>query len=698
MEMAEAKAAGVGFTCDPRTGRQNIMLINANYGLGESVVSGIVEPDEYRLDPTPALPTVIEKRIGTKKGQSVAKEGGGTELINLDRSEGNQVLTDGQITQLGLLMLRVYEALGQGEQHQDVEWVFDGKGFMILQARPVTILPRYTYAEIKDQPDVWSDTGYRESNSMVQSTLNWRLAKLHVDAMRLAPYKDIGYPLLLGVQYHRLFEGRVYGNISAAQWVAYDAVGIIANDVESMFGFSVPLQITGNNPFRGIAGIKRLQHLIKLIVKTVKSLRNAQRFYARINHLTENWHGDGFYTVSDKDFPDLYNKLAGLIEEATLVFSVMMASATIPLMILTKELNRYFPGRGNSMVNALMVGNANITSAEHGYCLLEMAELAKSDQEVQRFLSTSRFDSMSWDKELKDKSPFKQAFRVYLNKFGHRGTGELDIINPRWRENPDYLLQTIRNSMNTADVSGLKARQQEIHQRAWQEILEKFPAYRRPLLKYWLKRAAKGSEMREMSKSVLVKVFGIFRVLALELGRRFEKRGIIQQQNDIFHIAWPEIISVLQEEWDGKGLIELVVERKERRRKMEQISLPDVIVGEVPKRVEHVKLSEGSILSGFGVASGRAVGRGRLILHPYEGENLEYGDILVAPSTDPAWTPLFLRASAVVMETGGIISHGAIVAREYGIPAVVNVHNVMKLIRGGQMVEVDGDEGKIVLH
>jgi len=141
-----------------------------------------------------------------------------------------------------------------------------------------------------------------------------------------------------------------------------------------------------------------------------------------------------------------------------------------------------------------------------------------------------------------------------------------------------------------------------------------------------------------------------------------------------------------------------VDERKDRRRKLEKISLPVLITGEVHKHVELVKSSVDSSLTGFGVASGRAVGRARLIYHPHQGESLEYGDVLVAPSTDPAWTPMFLRASAVVMETGGVISHGAIVAREYGIPAVANVLGVMKLISEGQTIEVDGDEGKIVLH
>ncbi|TGE39889.1 pyruvate, phosphate dikinase [Desulfosporosinus fructosivorans] len=697
MEMVEAKAAGVGFTCDPRTGRQDILLINANYGLGESVVSGMVEPDEYHLDPTPSLPTVIAKKIGTKKSQVVVKEGGGTEIVPSDKPERNQVLEDGQITQLGLLMLRVYEALGQGEQHQDVEWVFDGQGFVIVQARPVTVLPRYTYAEIKDQPDIWSSSGLRDSNAMVQSTLNWRLVELHLNTHTIEPIRSTGYPLVPGVQYIRLFEGRVYLNITAFQWLDYDSVGLNPADYQSSFGYPVVIKIRDKSPYHGIVGMKRLRRLTKILLKNLRIWRHERQFYSRVKRTTESWQESGFGDVLDLACIDLYNDLTSMLKEVTLVFYAMMAAAIYPHIVLTKALHKYLPGRENGIINGLMAGEAQITSAEHGYRLMELAELASHDQEAQRFLS-SEDDSLSWEKELKDDSPFKQAFRVFLTEFGHRGTDELDIINPRWGESPAYLSQTIRNSINTADVSKLKTRQKEIHQRALQEVQQKVPVYRRPILKYWLKRGIKGAEMREMSKSILVRVFGSFRILALELGQRFEERGIIQQQNDIFHCAWSEIFSILRKEWDGKGLTELVAERKDRRRKMEERSLPVLITGEVSKHVEPVKLSAGSSLTGFGVASGRAVGRARLIYHPNEGGSLEYGDVLVAPSTDPAWTPLFLRASAVVMETGGVISHGAIVAREYGIPAVVNVLGVMKSISEGQTIEVDGDEGKIVLH
>ena len=121
------------------------------------------------------------------------------------------------------------------------------------------------------------------------------------------------------------------------------------------------------------------------------------------------------------------------------------------------------------------------------------------------------------------------------------------------------------------------------------------------------------------------------------------------------------------------------------------------IVDNAPHFAKPAARGQGNALTGLGVAAGRASGSARLIRHPDEGEKLLAGDVLVAPSTDPGWTPLFLRASAIVMEAGGSLCHGAIVAREYGIPAVVNIPGVMKIIKDGQSITVDGDEGKVYL-
>ncbi len=224
MEMVEAAAAGVGFTCDPRTGRENLVLISANFGLGESVVSGAVEPDEYCLDY--AL-EITQKRIGRKEGKTIARKTGGTEFVQSAGSPAGQVLSDENIRRLGLLILRVFDALGCGEQHQDIEWVFDGKDFALVQARPVTALPRHTFAELKNQPDIWSNANLKDAFPMVQSTLNWSLMKyLAVGAGDMS-----GYKAPPGIKVLRLHQGRAYWNLSYLQWYNYDAFGITPRQI-----------------------------------------------------------------------------------------------------------------------------------------------------------------------------------------------------------------------------------------------------------------------------------------------------------------------------------------------------------------------------------------------------------------------------------------------------------------------------------
>jgi phosphohistidine swiveling domain-containing protein len=199
-----------------------------------------------------------------------------------------------------------------------------------------------------------------------------------------------------------------------------------------------------------------------------------------------------------------------------------------------------------------------------------------------------------------------------------------------------------------------------------------------------------------MSRSVMIKGLESSRLLFQDIGHRMVDRGILEKQADIYHCSLPEIIAILAGYWDGKGLKVLVSERKDLREELSRLEPPDVIIDEVPQPLLRSPETHGRILKGVGVAAGRASGTVRIVRHPGENIKLKNGDVLVAPSTDPGWSPLFLRAKALVMEVGGYNSHGAIVAREYGIPAVVNVPGVMKVLEDGEPLTVDGDEGKVI--
>ena len=697
MEMVEARAGGVGFTCDPRTGREDVVVISANFGLGESVVSGSVEPDEYRLHLN-YWPELTEKRIGRKEGMTVPGKNGGTEFVRPDKSMAGQALSDENIIKLVFLILRVFEALGSGEQHQDIEWVFDGSEFILVQARPVTALSRYTCAEIKDQPDIWSNANFRDALPLVQSTLNWSINKIGLPRMLQSPFQSVGYHIPPGLRYIRLYQGRAYLNLSLQQWLWYDALGLAPRKInESLGGHQPEIKINEKKPYAGVKGLKRIGRMLKFLLAIAKAKRKSKESFVKFNDYSEDLLKKDFKSFTNEQFIHTFFANAKVATEFTALYLLLGNSSVAPYTMLVNTLEKHFPAKGNAMANAIMAGNADITSAQHGYRLVEMAEIARSDVDARRFFSAEPFNPFLWDKHLPDNSPFKQSLRNFLAEYGHRGVYELEIMNPRWREDPSYLMHIIRSTIETANTGAIKAWQKEKADRTWQEINQKLPFHRRIQVKSLLKQALKGAEFREMAKSVIVKLYEPGRMIYQEIGCRLAERGIIEKQEDIYHCALIEISSILWGYWDGTRLAVLVAERKARRKEMEELSPPDLIIDETLHFAKPATLSSDNALIGMGVAAGSASGSARLIDHPDEGEKLQAGDVLVAPSTDPAWTPLFLRASAIVMETGGFSSHGSIVAREYGIPAVVNIPGVMKIIKDSQLITVDGDEGKIYL-
>ncbi len=693
MEMAQAQAAGVSFSCDPRTGREDVLTIGANFGLGESVVRGLVESDEYILGSS-LSPEIRHKKIGSKELMSVACKEGGTKTVNAELYK-SQVLSDEQIEKLGVLIMRVFEAMGEGESHQDIEWVFDGKDIILVQSRPVTALPKVAFAELKDQPEIWSNANIKDAVPMVLPVLSRSAIKNNINEILGSPFKIIGYQMPEGLQQVKIHKGRAYLNLSAIQWYNFDALGIYPKETNKNFGGHQPeIEIREKKPYGGIKGSKRLWRMVKFFRAVARYKKKADSYFAGSTDFAAAFLKKDMQSLADKELVGLSESIFKAAREFAPVF-MMMTGAGASLSMLVKVMDNYFPGKGDSLVNALMAGSGNITSAQHGYRLVELAEIVRNDPNAQEFFSSEAYNPLLWEKELSDNSPFKSEFRKFLDEFGHRGVYEMDISNPRWNEDPSYLLNSIRSMIDTADIRKIRLQQKEKAVSAWKVVNTELPLHRRVFIGYLSKQSSKGMELREMAKSVYTRLLEPLRVMALEIGRRFEGKGILLKQNDVFHCAWIEIFSILNKDWDGRGLSALVEERKSRFEKMTALSPPDIIIDNTPQHSVRNLQPHGKFIQGMGVAAGKASGTARLIRHPDEGIRLNSGDVLVAPSTDPGWTPLFLRASAIIMETGGYFSHGSIVAREYGIPAVINIPGVMNFLKDGRHVVVDGDEGKV---
>ncbi|HAG09843.1 MAG TPA: pyruvate, phosphate dikinase [Desulfotomaculum sp.] len=702
MKMVEARAAGVAFTCDPQTGREDLFVVNANFGLGESVVSGAIEPDTYYLDASAyyAVPRLKAKKTGAKQGMTMTCAGGGTRFVPNGDMASQQVLPDENIEKLGLLLARVFESLGECEEHQDVEWAFDGHNFVLLQARPVTALPCYTFDALKNKVQIWSNGNYRDALPMVISPLHRRVMKDGIDTIQYTSLSGPGYPIPEGFKFSRLVKGRLYCNVSALQWAYYDCSGMLPRDFNPNWGGHQPgIEIEDADPYKGEIGLERQHRGMKGVSLIMEAAANASGTFAEVAHSVESLIGSGFSQIPDQGFIDKYNELGQIIKAYCEKFTFLSGVGTFPFVMLLQKLAGYLGPETILVINGLMVGGeSGITSADHGYRLMEMAQLARQDEAAVQYLTGDNFDPRSWEDHLPENSSFKKEFREFIKGYGHRAVYELDIINPRWEEDPSYLMDIIKSSMATANPNQWKAMQKEKFERAWREVLKKAPPDELTEMRKGIREAQEGAAVREMTKSVLVMALKPYRLIALELGRRFSQRGIIEEQSDIFYCSWPDLVSILEGDWNGDGLRTLVAARKASRREKETLAPPDVVLGKEPIFAEPVVQDSGNYLQGVATAAGKASGIARLISHPGEGNRLQPGDVLVAPSTDPGWTPLFLKACAVVMETGGYLSHGSIVAREFGVPAVVNVPGVMKAIQEGQKIVVDGDEGKVFLQ
>ena len=299
------------------------------------------------------------------------------------------------------------------------------------------------------------------------------------------------------------------------------------------------------------------------------------------------------------------------------------------------------------------------------------------------------------------KSPsIKPAWDAFMDKFGHRGPGEIDIHQLRWNENKDGIATMIMNNLSSPEIGAHRRHIQTIHHigdKASQKILslaenKPFGKLRARLIKRMILWIRYGLGTREHPKYYIIKILGIIKQLLKKQADNWVVEGILQTQDDIF---WLNLADIFQAEKEDKADIQCIVDESKRKYKHYKKLVPPRIItssGVIPS-VDYNRedLPDGA-LPGNPVSAGKIVGIARVILDPHK-ENIQVGEILIAPFTDPGWTPLFVHASGLVMELGGIMTHGSVVAREYGIPAVAGVINATQIIKSGMKIRVDGNKG-----
>jgi pyruvate,water dikinase len=673
--MVDASVAGVLFTANPLTGRRGQGVVEASPGLGEAVVSGAVNPDHWTIDMTTG---------GRLDGPS------------------HGCLSDAQLRGLARLGEQVQRLFGAP---QDIEFAFDGAGTpWLVQARAITTLYPLPASVPRDQRDL---RVYLSLN-VVQGVYR--------------PFTPLGADTfaLLSIAVARMFGVRrtVPLTIEAGDRLFLD----ITTPLRSPFWR--PLLRAGLR-LGEARSADALEHLLEdsRLALTRTSRRRAVMGVARALWRTRIPPRVAVALIAP---PVARQDLARLRREVESAGKVPADAAAEERLASAEDLLTTWPPRIMPRLVAPVI--AGVASFEVAGRLL--GDLASNDERdtIRRALPhdpTTEMDLTLWrlsrtihrdvsaSAAVRERTPaelaaayhaatlpgvLQQELRAFLAQYGHRAVAEIDLGLPRWADDPSPLLANLANYLAIDDGprspeaqfrAAAEAAEQTV-ERLWRRAAQR-SALRGVAVRWLLRRGRGLAGMREMPKFVLVELFARVRTLVQSVGAELHANGRLDDAEDVFYLSFREVRQAL----GGADLRAQIDQRRARYAvELRRRHVPRLLLSDGTEPSSAPESASGESLRGTPASAGQVTGRARVILEP-SGARLEPGDILVAPSTDPGWTPLFLSAAGLVMEMGGAMSHGAVVAREYGIPAVVGVLGATERIADGATITVDGSQGTV---
>jgi pyruvate,water dikinase len=687
--MVQAEAAGVLFTLNPVTGATNELVIEAARGLGDQVVSARVTPDRYRL-----------------------RRRAPHDVIEAEAPETATLLRPERLAELARLGLAAERLLGRAA---DIEWALAGGRLHLLQARAVTaagpVLPeirfgsRWNAEHCRGRLIIWANHNLRENMPYPHTPFSWSFWNYLVFPCMtpILGLTDPGENPDEAPSIVDLVDGRVYWNqnVLSALFPVPPALLVRAGRVWDAEVVDVVAELFRSGELKPLRRSGRLRAVARflwrmpgqMLRKTKpayawKQLRDCQEEVASFSKID-------LHILSEEQILALARYFA--TENIPRSMDVLAAGllATPVLVLLPQLLPRW--GLADA-VPPLMSGIRGNPTMETALALWDLAEMA--GPEVRAVFANEPIARVPQVLAESDAGrEFLTRMGEFLKAHGHRAVREFDFSCPRWRDDPTFLYETVRNYLSHPPDQPTPREHYERQVREHEEARARVDRAlaRRPLrrrLFRWLIRVLEERlPLREAPKFYTLMGMAHIRDLYLEVGRRMVARGILEKQEDFFFLSIPEIERISVGQLDVPWVREQIpIRRLEFARHMR--ANPPLVVRSDGKPVMK-PTAHGEILRGTPVSWGTARGPARILMDPGDGALLHKGEILVAPFTDPGWTPLFLTAGALVMEVGGIMSHGAVVAREYGIPAVVCVKDATRLLRDGEMIEVDGATGEV---
>ncbi|GAA0848298.1 phosphoenolpyruvate synthase [Bifidobacterium pullorum subsp. gallinarum] len=684
-KMIFPQASGIIFTADPMTSNRKLLSIDASFGLGEALVSGLVSADGYQVQEG----KIVDKRIATKTLAIYGRKEGGTETrqIDLDQQKA-QTLTEQQILELARIGRLIEAYFGSP---QDIEWCLDQDTFYIVQSRPITTL--YPIPEAKDEDNhVYVSVGHQQMMTDPMKPLGLSFYLLTTPA----PMRTAGGRLFVDVTpmlASPVSRETILNTLGQSDPLIKDALmTIIERDFITLLPNENKEPAPSNSKAKSTPGVQAPIEYDPSIVSDL--IKRSQASIEELKHNIQTKSGSGLFDFILEDFQQL-KKILFDPQSSAIIMAAMDASAWI-----NENMEKWL-GEKNAADTLSQSVSGNITS-EMGLALLDVADVIRPYPEVIDYLQHVKDDSFMDELIKLDGGPeSRDAIYDYLGKYGMRCAGEIDVTRTRWSEKPITLVPLILGNIKNVEPHASQRKFEQGRQEALakeQAILDRLKSLpdggqKAKETKRRIDLIRNFSGYREYPKYGMVNRYFVYKQALLKEAERLVQAGVIHDQEDIYYLTFEEFHELVRtHKLDGQ----IISQRKEEYRLYEKLTPPRVITsdGEIIAGKYKRKHLPVDAMAGLPVSSGVVEGRARVILNMEEAD-LEEGDILVTSFTDPSWTPLFVSIKGLVTEVGGLMTHGAVIAREYGLPAVVGVENATTRILDGQRIRVHGTEGYI---
>jgi pyruvate,water dikinase len=711
-KMVPSESSGIMFTVNPLTGSRKEIVIDATLGLGEALVAGHVEPDHYVVDKDNRK--FLTKTLGSKKITIEGKIGGGVKKIESE-PDGQQAISDETILSLADLGEKVEELY---DFPQDIEWGYVDGETHVLQSRPITSLFPI--------PAGMSSTPLRVmfSFATIQGIME-PLTPLGQDAIRLI---FAGFAGMLDYEETRETQGlfkiageRLWADITAAirhpigsravlrflsvvDPIVKSNLYKLREDPDMEFGKGHLRFSTFKRLFRFIFPLlKRITSYIRFPQGEADQIHQASKLeIARIIDLYSKRPGsDHSLEKSLELFHEIYNAFPYAVPN----IATGAAAGLIPFFLLNK-CSTHLTG-SNDLGLEITRGLPNNVTTEMDLALWKVAKAVRSDQTANQYLMENDPEDLAkeyLDEDLPDLAQHQVS--QFLDVYGMRGLGEIDIGRRRWREDPTYIFEVLKSYLQIEDetlapdvVFGMGEQASEKAILDLQKVAETTFAGRikAEIIDKLAVRVRELAGLRESPKFHIIQLFGIIRQALLASGKELASIGTIDTADDLFYLYLTELEALANGE--DRPWKELIDQRRAAyKRELNRKQIPRLLLSDgraFYEEIESVEI-EADKLIGSPVSPGTVQGHVRVVHDPINAD-LSPGEIMVCQGTDPAWTPLFLSAGGLIMEVGGMMTHGAIVAREYGIPAVVGVYQATTTLETGHEIRLNGSTGEIYL-